>query len=688
MSFPHQDDDREPSSRPVIAVVCLCDQVGSGLELTLDSLLAHTDAGVPVVVAGGGEAARAIVAASGPRGGGRIVWRLNSADIDALAHDLAPSDIAVVRPPCRVAAGWLGGLRVTAGADAGLALVAALGEADDSAGGDDPAGDGGFAARAAARAAGAGHLGARIPAHVPVCCLIRRSAIDLVGAADLAAGFIRRAERAGLASIVAENVLVVSGASPPPADNQLALARAIGSARRARDGVAVVIDARCLSGPRDGTRTHVLGLLRALALTAGIGLTALIPEDLDAETEAEIDAGPGYRRVRVPAAGPIPAGVRGDVVHRPFQIDAHADVSALGRIADRLVITHQDLISFHQREYFPTREAWLGYRAMTRSVLRVADHVVFFSGHVLADALAEDLVETARASVVPLGVDQASVASDGARALPASGEETILCLGTDFAHKNRMFALRIVQALQLEHDWDGRLVLAGPAMRWGTSRDAEAEFLAAEPRLRDAVLDAGEVSAADRARLLDGADLVLYPTVHEGFGLIPFESAVHGRPCLWAAGSALAELLPVAAARIVPWDPSATAEAALALMRDPGSRDANVTALQEAAAALTWEGAARSLASLYARVCDAPPAPAASLEREHGLVGTGLSEDAVRLVGPGGALPPDLERPVLALVMHSRFARPLFATLRVGYRVGHELGRRRRADELPPRNGK
>jgi len=55
-----------------------------------------------------------------------------------------------------------------------------------------------------------------------------------------------------------------------------------------------------------------------------------------------------------------------------------------------------------------------------------------------------------------------------------------------------------------------------------------------------------------------------------------------------------------------------------------------------------------------------------------------VSEDGLRLVGPGGALPAELERPLLALATHPRIARPLFTALRAGYRAAYRLRRRGR----------
>jgi hypothetical protein len=47
----------------------------------------------------------------------------------------------------------------------------------------------------------------------------------------------------------------------------------------------------------------------------------------------------------------------------------------------------------------------------------------------------------------------------------------------------------------------------------------------------------------------------------------------------------------------------------------------------------------------------------------------------MRLVGPGGELPPDVHRPLLALATHPRIAAPLFGALKLGYRASHRLRR-------------
>ena len=63
------------------------------------------------------------------------------------------------------------------------------------------------------------------------------------------------------------------------------------------------------------------------------------------------------------------------------------------------------------------------------------------------------------------------------------------------------------------------------------------------------MLDLGAVSEAEKAWLFERSALVLYPSVIEGFGLVPFEAAAHGSPCMWAPVGSLGELLPKSAPR-------------------------------------------------------------------------------------------------------------------------------------------
>ena len=163
--------------------------------------------------------------------------------------------------------------------------------------------------------------------------------------------------------------------------------------------------------------------------------------------------------------------------------------------------------------------------------------------------------------------------------------------------------------------------------------------------------------------------------MHEGFGLIPFEAAEHDRACLWAAGSALDELLGDGTALIVAWSAQLTAQHAAALLADPQARERSVAAVRAAADRLRWADTARELLDLYARVCARAPSPAGAEARASGPLGGRISEDAMRLVGPGGLLPRGAERPLLALFSKPPLARVAEGALRAGYRASRAARR-------------
>ena len=81
-------------------------------------------------------------------------------------------------------------------------------------------------------------------------------------------------------------------------------------------------------------------------------------------------------------------------------------------------------------------------------------------------------------------------------------DELILCLGSDFAHKNRAVRAGGGAASSSSARWPGRLVLAGPHVRYGSSREDEQRLLDGSPRLAGAVLTLEAVTAADKEWLL------------------------------------------------------------------------------------------------------------------------------------------------------------------------------------------
>ena len=203
--------------------------------------------------------------------------------------------------------------------------------------------------------------------------------------------------------------------------------------------------------------------------------------------------------------------------------------------------------------------------------------------------------------MVGIGADTPWRASDtGQPSQPSSGEGAfVLCLGADYRHKNRPFAIRVVGRLRAEHGWTGKLVFAGAHVAHGSSQQEEQALIAADPTLRSAVIDLGPVEEAGKIWLYEHATAVLFPSLYEGFGLIPYEAARANIPCVFAPQTALAEIGGSELATLIAWDASASALATAPLLIDGRAREQHLERLDRAAAESSWDVVTPRMISAY-----------------------------------------------------------------------------------------
>ena len=246
-------------------------------------------------------------------------------------------------------------------------------------------------------------------------------------------------------------------------------------------------------------------------------------------------------------------------------------------------------------------------------------------------------------------------------------------------------------ALPICHDWNGRLVLAGPEVAHGSSVGDEVEWLTLHPDLAEQVVTLAAVSEAEKQWLYERCAAVVYPTTYEGFGLVPFEAADAGRPCLFAPVSSLAEVLPREAALIVPWDEELSADRAIDVLRDPEAAASAVATVRAAGARLTWDATATGLLDAYDAALALPASEMLRLEGaelaknarywhfRHAIGPTGLS-----LVEPDARLLPEpVQRSLAALARRSATRKPLFGTLRALQSVTGQRGRNEQSSAMP-----
>jgi glycosyltransferase involved in cell wall biosynthesis len=750
------------TSRPDLArggpcVVVAAGETDRNLRLCLESTFAYTliDVAVVIVCTQPATELRDLLDQCGS--GEHAVWLACASaeppgeDTDALTTTigrvlslLQPADIALLSEPCRVTVGWLERMRKAAYADTNTATASAMTDAGTALAISEsgrPTED--LSTLAEHVVANSMALHPQLVLAVGPCVYLRRDALELVGSLDSELGlrwalevdFAQRCLLAGLAHVVADEVVVGHLAGARTADTDLpaslrdrypylsqppvvaasgVLPRALEAARRPRSRLWVTIDARALDAGITGTQRHILELIRALAATGSLRLRLLVSDDTSAANVELLRSLPETELLPIETIDE--ATPRSTVFHRAQQVFGPPDLRLALRLGERIVLNQLDLIAYRNPGYHSGAKMWRSYRRVSRQALAAADRVIVFSDHTRVELLSDELAEDGRIRIVPPGLDHATP-GEGRRPPgldeppdlpPGGGSPTgfLLCLGTDFRHKNRLFALRLLAALRERHGWDGRLVLAGTHIPNGSSLELEHDFLDRHPQLRPAVVDLGSIDEEEKAWMMGRAAAVVYPSVYEGFGLVPFEAALSGVPCLFAPQSSLAELLPPDMAAIVPWDPRESADRAYVLLSDPAARARHVQALASSARRFTWTDAAAAMVEIYDEAAVAPVREASVLSRdevhrEHELHELIAAQDALvatlarerdharrmydelhtetgiglGLIGPHGALPENLQRALLALSARPALSRPLYGAGSGAFRALRALGR-------------
>jgi GT2 family glycosyltransferase/glycosyltransferase involved in cell wall biosynthesis len=629
----------------------------------------------------------------------------------------APGDVVILNSDCEVGPEWLERLRDAAYADTNVATASALTNhgtilslperntpqpaLPDHTTLDEVATN---LARSSQR------LRPRITTAIGHCTYIRRSALELVGDFDEAfspgygeeVDFSQRCMLRGLSHVAADDVFVLHSGGESFGSNEIKhaheeliesrypyyhfctrtqeerqtgpLVRALDIGARAINGLTVTIDARRLSPTVTGTQVHVLELIHALWRTHQIRLRVAVSSGIGKELMDDLTSLEGLEVVFAEAIGEeFP---KTEIVHRPYQVFDADDLKFLKRAGDRIVITQQDLISYRNPGYGRWALEWDDLQRLTRVSLATADAILFFSQHAADDALAEELVDPARTHVVHLGVDHHAFAPPKTltrpESLPAEVADGgfLLCLGTNFKHKNRVFALEVFRALQERHNWDGWLVFAGPHAASGTSEEDERVFLDVHPRIAERTVDLESVSSEEKQWLCERSTGLIYPSVYEGFGLIPFEAADAGRPCFFAWQTALTETLPEKAATLVPWNAEQSADAIAEVIADERKADALTKKIQSAGERLRWDKTATEILAVYEKMLKTP----------HRSLSTAIDGSVpvwALATAQGGAavdmraMPYKDYHALTAIMARAWLRRPVFFLIRIVYRLGY-----------------
>lgn len=188
--------------------------------------------------------------------------------------------------------------------------------------------------------------------------------------------------------------------------------------------------------------------------------------------------------------------------------------------------------------------------------------------------------------------------ADLRRRLAIPTERYILFAGGADPRKNHQTLLRAYARLAaLLRPYS--MVMAGDAVhRFGDTRETARTF-----ELEDRVVCAGPLSIEDLRLLYCHADLFVFPSVYEGFGMPVLEAMACGAPVITSKTTALSEVAGEAAVLVNPEDAEELADAIMRVLEDQTLREALRLKGLERVKQFTWERAARQTLAVYREVC-------------------------------------------------------------------------------------
>ena len=178
----------------------------------------------------------------------------------------------------------------------------------------------------------------------------------------------------------------------------------------------------------------------------------------------------------------------------------------------------------------------------------------------------------------------------------------ILNVGGFSRRKNLISLVRVFRRIRDELPQDCQLVLVGGA---GGGSYEELRLLVGQWGLENAVRFPGFVPQEDMPYLYNAAELFVYPSLYEGFGLPPLEAMACGVPVAAAAAASIPEVVENGGLLYDPYDEDSLAEALLKVMGDSRLREQLALRGLRQQAKFSWARAAAETWMVYQAL--APP---------------------------------------------------------------------------------
>ncbi|HKP00972.1 MAG TPA: glycosyltransferase family 1 protein, partial [Nitrospiraceae bacterium] len=362
-------------------------------------------------------------------------------------------------------------------------------------------------------------------------------------------------------------------------------------------------DANPMVGDKGGVGWHSYNLLRTmLAQQEGIEFVAYARPG--AEQPDSVKEWQGVERLQWINSSKWGMGKRGSSDQLDLYHGTNFKMQTVGRYGG--VVTIHDLWLDRHPEYSKKMLGqWSSSFKTRQTALRARKAIT------VSEFSARELVELyglkrEHIRVVPNGVseDFAPRRDDQAMAelrkrIGLTSEHYVLFIGGADPRKNHQIFLEAAEIVRKKLGRRMLVLVGSPIHPFGSYEES-----ARRRSLTEKVLCPGRVSYIDLQLLYSCADLFVFPSLYEGFGMPVLEAMACGVPVLTSNSTALVEVAGDAAVLADPHDARALGEAMIRALEDEPLRAALKIKGFARAKQFSWENAAVKTVALYRELCD------------------------------------------------------------------------------------
>ncbi|PSB59247.1 glycosyltransferase family 4 protein [Chamaesiphon polymorphus] len=299
------------------------------------------------------------------------------------------------------------------------------------------------------------------------------------------------------------------------------------------------------------------------------------------------------------------ARLESDIFHVIDQCESHIVYSLLPT-KQPVVVTCHDLVQFIYPEILKGLSRWPALSLATWkysvSGIKKADRVISVSTNTAQDVTRMLEIDPAAITVVPNGITTefrvlpaAEVAKIREQYTRSPDTFCLLNVGSTHLRKNISTILQVLKVLKDK---------GFPVCLWrtGDNFNKEQKAFIAEQDLESDIFDLGSPDRARLVQIYNAADVLLAPSLYEGFGMTVVEAMACGTPVITSNVSSLPEVVDDAAVLVDPLNVEEIVAAVLQIKQDSSYRHNLVEKGLARAKFFSWHKTAEQVARVYESV--------------------------------------------------------------------------------------